>query len=289
MPTMTPQKKHCWQRDKCCCCSLRLAAAINTAIMIVVNTGLLILSSDCQDLDSSHEPHSATTNHKIIARLIKEFHKDDKDRNAGMLSKNVWIQMNFVDIFDYAYLVMFNCNTWARIVVMGFCVCLLVLNTLLLITILIKPTILMQICLQQLMFSSLICHITSFVIFLFAAIAIFIVYSMEGFRQAQVVLVIIVGVALPILFGLWAYFLWFVCSYYEALKEDILPANIPQDVQHLISELHLPLEGIENLEPAPSRESIIKESEDILNLKHEHNARDMQKLLHFLNTKKMWT
>ena len=108
---MVPQKEHCCQRDKCCCCSLRLAAAINTAIMIVVNTGLLILSSDCQDLDSSHEPHSATTNHKIIARLIKEFHKDDKDRNAGMLSKNVWIQMDFVDIFDYAYLVMFNCNT----------------------------------------------------------------------------------------------------------------------------------------------------------------------------------
>ena len=73
---MAPQKKLCCQRDKCCCCSLRLAAAINTAIMIVVNTSLLIMSSDCQDLDS-HE-HSATGNHKIIAGVIREFHKNDK-------------------------------------------------------------------------------------------------------------------------------------------------------------------------------------------------------------------
>ena len=156
--------------------------------------------------------------------------------------------MDLVDIFEYAYVVMFNCNTWTRIIIMGFGIFLLALNILLLIAIFIKPTLIMQLCLQQLMFSSLICHITSFVIFLLAAITIFVVYSVEGFSQAQVVLVIIVGVGLPIFFGLWALFLWFVCSYYEALKED----SISPDIQQLISELHLPIETTQISEEAQS-------------------------------------
>lgn len=152
--------------------------------------------------------------------------------------------MDIGDNFVYVYLAVNNCHTWTRFVVMSFCIFRLILNLMLFIAIRIKPTLLIQLCLQQLMLPALICHITTFVIWSLLSIA-WIIVSLAV--KVEVGLIVGIQVVIFALQGLYS--LCFVRSYYETLKEDILPTNIPPDVQQIISELRGSLESIQITEP----------------------------------------